>query len=102
MRVVVELDTVSLVEPSETRSFSVVVRGAVPDVGRELAHAGWGADAPEPGHVLVRVDRVRQAATSHVSAAWEDDFATMLRYAESKGWMDASGELILAHVVVEG
>ena len=41
---------------------------------------------------------VRRMAGGRVPEGWDGDFAAMLQYAESKGWLDETGGSIQAHV----
>ena len=50
------------------------------------------------GEAMVRVDAVRRLAAGSVGATWDDDFAAMLDYARSKGWLSDDGASIRAHV----
>jgi len=50
------------------------------------------------GDALIEIGAVRRLADGKVSDGWEADFAAMLEYAKSKGWIDEQGEAIQAHV----
>jgi len=50
------------------------------------------------GEAMVRVDAVRRLAGAAVRGKWETDFAAMLDYARSKGWLSDDGSSIRAHV----
>ena len=90
--------TVQLVEPEDCKRFHVGVKGgdlealdaALPaqDVGRLLPS----------GDALIDIDAVRRLAAGRVPDGWEADFAAMVGYAKSKGWLDESGEAIQAHI----
>ena len=56
------------------------------------------APSTETARPLVAVDAVRRLAAGSVGATWEDDFAAMLDYARSKGWLSDDGASIRAHV----
>ena len=85
-----------LLEPSDFKSFKVVVRGGRDERAAERALAPvaeWLGD----DHVAVSVDAVRRLAGAEAETAeWQQGFAAMLGYAESKGWM--VGDAIKAHV----
>ena len=108
MEVVVDLEaiTVVLADPEALDRFSVRVTpasasGASPaDVhrlGDVLEAAGVGRP-DESGDVFIRPDAVRFHAAGQVGAGWEEGFAGMCRYAESKGWVDPGDGWIRAHV----
>ena len=103
MRIEVDLDavpaSVSIAEPADCTRFSVAARG--PGGGRALDDALRAAGAgrvADDGDARVAVDAVRRMAAGSVGAGWDDDFAAMLGYAESKGWMHEGGTEIQAHV----
>jgi hypothetical protein len=103
MQVVVEmageLATVSLSEPADCGRFHVAVRGSgdAATLDRALRSNGVGS-VDGDGEALVRVDAVRSMAAGAVGGTWEDDFAAMLDYARSKGWLSDDGSSIRAHV----
>jgi hypothetical protein len=89
---------VELDEPDDCRRFHVAANGgADPDrLGRVLAdHAVARLDGDD---AWVQVEAVRGLAAGRVAAGWENDFAAMLAFARDKGWLDASGRAIRAHV----
>jgi hypothetical protein len=47
---------------------------------------------------MVEIDAVRRMAQGRVRTGWDQDFAGMLEYARSKGWLDETGTSIQAHV----
>jgi hypothetical protein len=102
VRVDLEYDTtaVSLEEPENCKQFHVVVAGVGDDalVATALEGAGVGRASPNAGHVYVNVDAVRSMAGGRVDDTWADDFAGMLGYASSKGWLDDTGSAIEAHI----
>jgi hypothetical protein len=115
MDVVVDLGAadVAVHEPENLRGFAVrVLGGASGDADRtaDLAAADalltqQGAGRVDPGgDVFVPPDAVRRLAAraaveagGALPAGWEDDFAGMLGYAASKGWIADDGA-IQAHV----
>ena len=50
------------------------------------------------GEALVLVAAVRRLAAGSVGASWDEEFAAMLEYALSKGWLSDDGTSIRAHV----
>jgi len=90
---------VTLAEPDDLGSFKVLATGTHGDTGA-LAQAldGVGTLADD-GHAFIAVDAVRRLAGDRASdPEWSAGFDKMLAYAGSKGWMDASGTAIQAHV----
>jgi hypothetical protein len=103
MQVVVDLEgdlaTVALSEPADCGRFHVVVRGSgdAADLDQALRADDVGS-VDGDGEALVRVDAVRRLALGAVGETWEDDFAAMLGYARSKGWLSDDATSIRAHV----
>ena len=93
-----ESPAVELVEPEDCKRFHVAVRGGD---GEALASAleseGVGRLLPS-GEAMIDTAAVRRMAAGHVAAGWDDDFAAMLEYAGSNGWLDGAGTSIQAHV----
>jgi len=91
---------VELREPADCKRFHVEARGADPDTVRAaLAEAQVGTMS-EDGHAWVDPAAVRRLAAGRVAAGWEDEFAQMIAYAGSKGWLDDAGR-VRAHCVLE-
>jgi hypothetical protein len=103
MQVVVDLRAepvaVVLEDPADCGRFHVAVRGTG-DAGaldRALRSDSVGS-LDGDGEALVLVDAVRRLAAGSVGDSWDDDFAAMLGYAGSKGWLSEDGAEIRAHV----
>jgi hypothetical protein len=103
MQVVVDLSAepgaVVLVDPADCGRFHVAVRGtgdavALDGALRSASVGGLDGD----GEALVLVDAVRRLAAGSVGDTWDADFAAMLGYAGSKGWLSEDGSSIRAHV----
>ena len=93
-----ERATIELVEPEDCKRFHVAARGGDPEaLGAVLPAHDVGRLLPS-GDALIEIDAVRRLAAGKVSDGWEADFAAMLEYANSKGWLDEQGEAIQAHV----
>jgi hypothetical protein len=91
-----EPPAVALEDPEDCTAFSVRARGDRTALGGALEAAGVGRmDGDE---ALVEVDAVRRLAAGRVGEAWEGDFAAMLDYAATKGWIADEGRSIRAHV----
>src|SRR5690606_34208926 len=91
----------TLEDPEDLTRFHVEAPSAEPAwLAGALAGAGRVDGAPE-GHVWVDTAWLRsQAAALDLPAGWPEGFEGMLGYARSKGWLDAEGAAIQAHVVV--
>ena len=87
--------TVSLEEPSDCRSFDVVVHGSGDDEALERAAAFGGAATLWTGGTVAAV---RRLAAGSVGEGWESDLLAMLDYARSRGWLTEDGQSIRAHV----
>jgi hypothetical protein len=89
---------VALRDPEDCTKFHVEAIG--PHDVAALGHALVDADAGrvEGDHAFVDVGAVRRLASGRVGASWAGDFDKMLDYARSKGWIDATGSAIQAHV----
>ena len=90
----------ALEEPEDCKAFHVqasgVAEGALDEVAAALGDwAAGGAD----GHVWVSVAAVRAAAAGRVGPGWDADFDGMVAYASTKGWLNATGDSLQAHVV---
>lgn len=95
-------DGPTLEEPADCTRFHVEAPAADTEaVGARLGAAGTAAGAPE-GHVWVDVAWVRAQAAGRVPEDWPASFDGMLGYAGAKGWLDATGASIQAHVVTPG
>jgi hypothetical protein len=91
-----EPPAVALEDPEDCTAFSVRARGDRARLGAALEGAAVGRmDGDE---ALVEVEAVRRLAAGRVGPGWEGDFAAMLDYAGSKGWIADDGRSIRAHV----
>ena len=103
MQVVVDLEAeppvVALEEPADCGRFHVAVRGRGDAVALDAAlRADAVGSVDGDGEALVDVAAVRRLAAGAVGETWESDFAAMLDYARSKGWLSEDGASIRAHV----
>jgi hypothetical protein len=89
--IIVRDNAVTLADADDFKGFKVVVESGdgsgLFSVGR-LAHrdTAW-----------ISANAVRTLAAGAATPAWEEGFAAMLAYAETKGWLDGAGD-IQAHV----
>ena len=89
---------VELLEPEDCKRFHVAVRGGdTAAVGDVLESRDLGVLLAS-GDAMVATAAVRRMAQGRVAAGWDGDFAAMLEYARTKGWLDESGAMIRAHV----
>lgn len=89
----------TLVDAADCTKFHVEAPGGdARAAGARLGEAGTADGAPE-GHVWVDVAWVRRQAEGQVPGGWAADFDGMLAYATERGWLDADGRAIQAHVV---
>ncbi|MCP5026686.1 MAG: hypothetical protein GY929_10425 [Actinomycetia bacterium] len=95
--VFVRVDTTAgittLVEPADCTRFHVEVIGSEDDLALTLGDVGRVDDE----NVWVSPGAVRRLAQGQVDDNWEGEFAGMVGYATSKGWVDDSGA-IRAHI----
>jgi hypothetical protein len=89
---------VRLDEPDDCRRFHVAARGESDPARLRSALADQESGSLDRDDVWVEVDAVRRLAAGRVGASWESDFTAMLEFARDKGWLDASGKAIRAHV----
>ena len=100
---VVDVDTtteppgVALDDPENCTAFSVRVQGDRAGLAGALESSGVGRVVGD--EALIEVEAVRRLAADRVGSSWDGDFAAMLDYAESKGWIADEGRCIRAHVV---
>jgi hypothetical protein len=89
---------IELVEPEDCKRFHVAARGGdASALTTALAAAGVGRMLPS-GDALIEPSAVKRLAQGRVAEGWDDDFAAMLDYAGTKGWLDETGGSIQAHV----
>ena len=70
--------------------------------GAALQSAGLGRQG-EPAHVWLAVDALRTTARAAASIPdWDNRFDAMIAFARSRGWLDASGEHVAAHIERSG
>jgi hypothetical protein len=89
---------VAVEEPADCKRFHVAATGdgGIERLGEVLAAAAAGRT--EGDNAFVAVDAVRRLAAPFVDDTWDADFSAMLDYARTKGWLDAAGAAIQAHV----
>ncbi|MBW6398753.1 hypothetical protein KPL78_12890 [Roseomonas sp. HJA6] len=88
-----------LTDVDDLRRFSVIMAGSQEGLA-SLAEALHGIVAFEGSeHAWVSVDWLVETSGRSGSAEWRDQFAAMVAYARSKGWMRTDPEAIRGHVV---
>ena len=96
MNVIIDSAGPKLEEADNLRAFAVELK--VPrEAAQDLGGCGvWSADG---AHLFVEPDWLRRQAGSLADdAGWQRNFAGMVEFARSKGWLDDQGR-IRAHVV---
>ena len=89
---------VVLAQPQDCQGFHVAVRGGDrASLGAVLIESGVGRLLPS-GEAMIDPAAVRRLAAGRVASGWEGDFACMLRYAASKGWVEEGSGAIQAHL----
>jgi hypothetical protein len=89
---------VALEDAGDCTRFHVVARGAPDMVRLGAVLAGASVGRTEGDDAFIEIAAVRALAAGRVEAGWDTDFAAMVDYARTKGWLDGSGEAIQAHV----
>jgi hypothetical protein len=90
--------SIELVNLEDCKQFHVAAQGGSPEaLAAALSAAGVGRLLPS-GDAMIETQAIRRMAGGKVPATWDDDFAAMLEYANSKGWLGNNGEAIQAHV----
>ncbi len=90
--------TVTLEEPADCARFHVQATGPRDPSRLATALAQSGAGRLRGDDAFVLVDALRSMAKGRVDDEWHADFARMLDYAGSRGWLDDGGGAIQAHV----
>ena len=100
MKIIVTGDSAVLDDPDNCRSFSVAVpSGTTPDdLPALLQRTGAGRLDPDGQHVHVPITTVRQLAEGRTSSGWDDDFAAMISFARTKGWVDDRAATVRGHL----
>jgi len=91
-----EAGSASLEEPDDVRSFKVVIqaRCAEDKVAQALMPIGRLVDREK---AFIKPDAIRRLARGRVAADWGQSLDGMIRYADSKGWIDPESGEIQAH-----
>ncbi len=90
---------VTLEEPDDTKAFQLTVLGGPADVGLVYgALVDAAAGRLDGDHAWIAIDAVRRMAAGRTAPSWDADFAAMLEYATSKGWVDDTGASVRAHI----
>jgi len=96
-----EDSTITLAEPDVFTAFSI----RAPALAPEAVLAAFGDDAragedasADAGHVWLAIERLHALGATHGAADWRKGCDAMIEYARSKGWVDASGRFVRAHL----
>jgi hypothetical protein len=89
---------VALRDAGDCGRFHVAARGGTDRdrLGAALERSGVGSLA-DGEDVWISVDAVRRLADGQVEPAWAEQFAGMLAYARTKGWLNPGEDSIRAH-----
>lgn len=94
MVIVIEDGGVHMDDPSDFKGFKVVVKE-----GEDPSAIEAVGSLADDGAAWIAVDAVRNLAGAAATVpGWEDDFAAMLAYARTKGWLNEAGTAIRAHI----
>ena len=93
-----ETAVIGLTEPEDCKRFHVAARGGDPAALEAALEVNAVGRLLPSGDAFIDTAAVGRMAEGRVSPGWSDDFAAMLAYAETKGWLDDSRTAIQAHV----
>jgi hypothetical protein len=90
-------ESVTLCDEDDLTRFSVQVPkdSSAETISSYLAQTDTGR--LEGDEAVVSIEWLRRRTASR-SQQWHGDFDRMLAYASSRGWMDSTGEAVIAHV----
>ncbi len=98
-----EDSSITLEEPDVFTAFSV----RAPTPALEAVSAAFGPDARagtreeasgDAEHVWIAIARLHVLGATHGGAGWREGCDAMIEFAQSKGWVDATGRFVRAHV----
>jgi hypothetical protein len=92
---------VALSDEEDLTRFSVRVPEGTPAESIAGSLAAVGAGRLDGVQAATNADWLREH-TADRPAQWQGDFDKMLAYAASKGWMDAAGTVVKAHIEIVG
>jgi hypothetical protein len=94
LRVDTAIATARLENPEDTGRLVVIVVG---DGAIDIPMRAFGARV-EGEHAWVELDALKAAAAGRVADGWLDDFAAMVEFAGSRGWLSDDGLSVRAHI----
>jgi hypothetical protein len=99
MIISISRDHCHVVDADDCARLHVTANGLDDDeAGAALQQANLGR-AGEAGHVWLAVDALRTLARVGASITdWDKRFNAMITFARSRGWLDASGDHVAAHI----
>ncbi|MBD0863837.1 hypothetical protein IA539_21950 [Gordonia sp. zg691] len=88
----------TIAEPDDLKKFHVEVHGegGEDDLSRALGQLGRTEGAE---HAWIFIEELLRASGRADDETWRAAFGQMVDYAASKGWTDADGESLRAHIV---
>lgn len=104
MYILVDLDNreVELADADDTHRFHVAVANGDDDalIGEVLAERGVGRldDDLEDEHVWISIDALRAMGLGRTKPGWEGHVDKMIAKAAERGWVDADGTHLKAHL----
>jgi len=94
--------SVELVEPDDVTSFHAVrpAELGAAELDEVVRQAELG-EVLAGDQLMVPLTTVRRMAAGRVGSDWEQDFDSMIAYAERKGWLSEDGTRVRAHLETE-
>ncbi|MGI9326147.1 MAG: hypothetical protein ACR2PZ_13065 [Pseudomonadales bacterium] len=89
--------SITLDDPDTFSAFAVEA-GNLP-VTQIVAAFGEDAKAGEDEHIWIAITRLHELGAIHGDADWRAGCDAMIQFASSKGWVDAEGSFVRAHVM---
>ena len=90
--------TARLVEPNDCMRFHLTIRDLSDEAAQQLLQVDSVGRIADAETAWINVAAVRKLAEDQVPADWSERFQNMLDYAASKGWLNADGTAIQAHI----
>ena len=91
-------DAPQLVDIDNFRAFHLVVSSALNEEALDGYLRRHSIGHASDGHGFIRETALPELAGSHADDAWRTQLGDMVRYAQGKGWWDASTASLRAHI----
>jgi hypothetical protein len=82
-------------DANNLNALSVVLRSADADLANKILDSCGRVDG---AHAWLDIEALRFFAPLPRSCSWDERFTKAMAYAESKGWTDATGKFVRAHI----